>query len=143
MKPLTDAVNVLVGMSDQHNPKVWVQEFADTLVGLDHANTVEERRRCTVAYLGLVPFLDDNVGAIIGALETSGQADRSLVVYTSDHGDLVGSRGLWGKSLLYEESAGIPMVVSGPGVPAGRSRATIGTPAHTPAPDVDGEGVRA
>jgi choline-sulfatase len=42
------------------------------------------------------------------------------VIYTSDHGDNVGARGLWGKSTLYEESAGVPLMVAGPDVPAGR-----------------------
>jgi choline-sulfatase len=42
------------------------------------------------------------------------------VIYTSDHGDNVGARGLWGKSTLYEESAGVPLIVAGPDVPSGR-----------------------
>ena len=42
------------------------------------------------------------------------------MLYTSDHGDNVGARGLWGKSTLYEESAGVPLIVAGPDVPAGR-----------------------
>ena len=46
------------------------------------------------------------------------------MIYTSDHGDNVGARGLWGKSTLYEESAGVPLIVAGPDVPAGRVVAT-------------------
>jgi choline-sulfatase len=42
------------------------------------------------------------------------------VIYTSDHGDNVGARGLWGKSTLYEESAGVPLIMAGADVPAGR-----------------------
>ncbi len=42
------------------------------------------------------------------------------MIYTSDHGDNVGARGLWGKSTLYEESAGVPLVMAGPDIPAGR-----------------------
>jgi choline-sulfatase len=41
------------------------------------------------------------------------------VIYTSDHGDNLGSRGLWGKATMYEESAGVPLLLSGEGVPAG------------------------
>lgn len=102
-----------------HPRHPWVQAFADTLVGLDDANSEEERRRCTAASFGLVSFLDANVGSIISALHDSGQASSTTVVYASDHGDLVDSRGLRGKSLLYEESAGIPLLVSGPGSPPG------------------------
>jgi choline-sulfatase len=46
------------------------------------------------------------------------------VIYTSDHGDNLGCRGLWGKSVLYEESAAVPLIVAGPGVPAGAAIAT-------------------
>jgi len=77
-------------------------------------------RRAIAAYFGLVSFLDDNVGKILRALDATGLADQTRVVYSSDHGDNLGARGLWGKSTMYEESAGIPMIVAGPDVPAGR-----------------------
>ena len=50
--------------------------------------------------------------------DASGLAADTRVVYTSDHGDNLGARGLWGKSTLYEESAGVPLIVAGDGVPA-------------------------
>jgi len=77
-------------------------------------------RRAIAAYFGLVSFLDDNVGKVLRALEETGLAERTRVVYSSDHGDNLGARGLWGKSTMYEESAGIPMIMAGPDVPAGR-----------------------
>ena len=48
------------------------------------------------------------------------------MLYTSDHGDNAGARGLWGKSTLYEESAGVPLIIAGAGIPAGR---VVSTPA--------------
>ena len=77
-------------------------------------------RRAIAAYFGLTSFLDDNVGKILRALEESGLAENTRVVYSSDHGDNLGTRGLWGKSTMYEESAGIPMIMAGPDVPAGK-----------------------
>ena len=77
-------------------------------------------RRAIAAYFGLTTFLDDNVGKILRALEETGLADATRVVYSSDHGDNLGTRGLWGKSTMYEESAGIPMIMAGPDVPAGK-----------------------
>jgi choline-sulfatase len=77
-------------------------------------------RRAIAAYFGLVSFLDDNVGRILRALDATGLAERTRVVYSSDHGDNLGARGLWGKSTMYEESAGIPLILAGPDVPAGR-----------------------
>ncbi len=76
-------------------------------------------RRAVAAYMGLVTFLDNNVGTILKALEATGLADNTRVVYTTDHGDNLGTRGLWGKSTMYEESAGIPMIAAGPDIPKG------------------------
>jgi choline-sulfatase len=76
-------------------------------------------RRAVAAYMGLVTFLDDNIGKILRALEETGLADRTRIVYTSDHGDNLGTRGMWGKSTMYEESAGIPLLFAGADVPAG------------------------
>ncbi|MCU1643362.1 MAG: sulfatase [Nocardia sp.] len=102
-----------------HQRHPWVETFAGVLPGLDDTNTEEERRRAAAAYYGLVSYLDHNLGRILEALQTSGAAENTVVVYTSDHGDMVGSRGLWGKSLMYSESAGVPLIMAGPGVAAG------------------------
>jgi choline-sulfatase len=64
--------------------------------------------------------MDEQVGKILRCLEESGLADGTRVLYTSDHGDSVGARGLWGKSVMYEEAVGVPMILAGEGVPAGR-----------------------
>ena len=77
------------------------------------------------AYYGLCSFLDLQIGRILTALDRSGFADDTLVIYTSDHGESLGNRGLWGKSVMYEESSGVPLLVSGPGIDAGRRCATL------------------
>lgn len=77
-------------------------------------------RRAITAYFGLVSFLDDNVGKILAALESTGLYASTRVMYSTDHGDNLGTRGMWGKSTMYEESAGIPMILAGPDVPAGK-----------------------
>jgi choline-sulfatase len=76
-------------------------------------------RRAIAAYFGLTSFMDHNVGRILQTLESLGLLDNTRIVYTSDHGDNLGTRGMWGKSTMYEESAGIPMIMAGPGVPSG------------------------
>jgi choline-sulfatase len=78
-------------------------------------------QRAITAYFGLVSFLDDNVGKILAELEAAGLADNTRVIYSSDHGDNLGTRGLWGKSTMYEESAGIPLIIAGPDVPKGHT----------------------
>ena len=89
-----------------------------------------ERRSATVAYWALVSYLDSNIGQILDALEASGQANNTSIIYSSDHGDNVGSRRLWGKSNMYEESAAIPMIAVG-------QRYTAGKTCHTPVSLVD------
>jgi N-acetylglucosamine-6-sulfatase len=69
--------------------------------------------------------VDDSVGVLIDALERIGQLDRTLVVFTSDHGYFHGEHRLNAfKYYAYEESVRIPMIVRGPGFPAGRQVAT-------------------
>lgn len=82
----------------------------------DHAKV----KRAIAGYLGLVSFMDDNVGKVLRALEHAGLATDTRVVYTSDHGDNLGTRGLWGKSTMYEESAGVPLILAGPDIPVGQ-----------------------
>ena len=76
-------------------------------------------RRAIASYYALVSFLDHNIGIVLAAVEAAGLTASTRIIYTSDHGDNLGSRGLWGKSVMYEESAAIPMIVAGAGVSPG------------------------
>ena len=87
-----------------------------------HFKTKEDVKRAIAGYYGLVSATDQHVGNIIEALRTSGLDGDTRVMYTSDHGDNLGARGLWGKSTFYEESAGVPLIVAGEGIPAGITR---------------------
>lgn len=103
---------------DGHKRHPWIEAF-DAYTRVEAGWSDELRRRATALYMGLCTFMDEQVGRILDALDANGQAAQTLVMYTSDHGDNVGARGLWGKSNLYQESTGIPMVLCGPDVPAG------------------------
>jgi len=86
-------------------------------------------RRALAAYYGMVSSLDENIGRILAAVDGANLAASTRIVYTSDHGDNLGARGLWGKATFYEESAGVPLIVAGPDIPAG---GVIATPSdHT------------
>jgi choline-sulfatase len=85
----------------------------------DHFPDEAAVRRAIASYYALVSFLDDNIGKILKALDEAGLTETTRVIYTSDHGDNVGCRGMWGKSVMFEESAAIPMLIAGPGVGAG------------------------
>ena len=71
-------------------------------------------------YYGLITQLDSQVGRILDAIETSGQSEDTIIIYTADHGLAMGSHGLLGKQNLYEHSMGSPLIISGPGVPKNR-----------------------
>ena len=72
--------------------------------------------RRKAAYHAMIELIDENVGRVIKALEDSGQRDRTLIVFMSDHGDMLGDHGLWGKGCrFYEGLVRVPLVVSWPG----------------------------
>jgi choline-sulfatase len=77
-------------------------------------------KKALAGYYGLCSFLDQNIGLVLKALADAGLADDTRVLYTSDHGDNLGTRGMWGKSTMYEETAGVPLIMAGPEIPVGR-----------------------
>ncbi|MFT5128250.1 MAG: arylsulfatase A-like enzyme [Rhodothermales bacterium] len=72
-------------------------------------------------YYGLITHLDEQVGRILGALKNSPHAEDTYVIYTADHGLGMGSHGLLGKQNIYEQSMRCPLILRGPGLPAGKS----------------------
>ncbi|MCP4315026.1 MAG: sulfatase-like hydrolase/transferase [Hyphomicrobiales bacterium] len=117
--PLDSLPDAKLHPDEGHPRHPWVEkqnELNDTEAKFEDE---EERLRAIASYYGLCSWLDHNVGAIMKSLQASGMMDNTIVVYTSDHGDNVGARGLWGKSNLYMESVAVPMIMAGPGVPAG------------------------
>lgn len=91
----------------------------------DNYFTPETRQVARASYYGLCSFLDHQVGQVLAALEASGQADNTLIIYTSDHGDHNGDRGLWTKMTLYDESTAVPMIISGRGIAQGKAVSTL------------------
>ena len=79
-------------------------------------------KRARAGYLGLVSSLDENIGHLLDTLRDCGLDGDTRVLYTSDHGDNLGARGLWGKQILYQEAAAVPLILAGPGVPPGAVR---------------------
>ena len=62
-----------------------------------------------------VTSLDERLGRLLDALDETGLRERTAVVYTSDHGELLGEHGMWYKSSFYEQSVRIPLIISWPG----------------------------
>lgn len=66
-------------------------------------------------YYGLITEIDDWVGVILDTLETLGIADNTMIVFMSDHGEMLGAHGMREKNVFYEESAHVPLFISNPG----------------------------
>ena len=77
-------------------------------------------RRLHAAYYGICTFLDDQIGQVLAALDALSLRDKTRIIYTSDHGEHLGARGIFGKFTMYEEASAIPFIMSGPDVPAGK-----------------------
>ena len=79
-------------------------------------------REMTANYYGMISLIDHNVGRIMSQLKEKGLLDETIVIYTSDHGDHLGERGLYLKGpMLYESLINVGMIVRGPGIKAGAS----------------------
>ena len=114
--PLADVPPPEIGLVDEPHAAVReMQAFFDYGRWFDDDLTQRGRQ----SYFALVSWLDHNVGQVLGALEATGQLDDTLVIYTSDHGEMAGNRGLWCKSFMYRDSVDVPMIMAGPGVRAG------------------------
>jgi choline-sulfatase len=76
-----------------------------------------ELRRATAAYYGMVETIDEHYGTILRALTHAGQnLDDWIIVYTADHGEMLGQHGIWEKQKFFEASARVPLIIRYPGM---------------------------
>jgi len=65
------------------------------------------------AFYALCTHIDQQIGSILGTIREEGILDNTIVMFTSDHGDMLGNHGLWAKQTYYEDSTNVPMIVVG------------------------------
>jgi len=83
--------------------------------------TAREIRRAVAAYYGMVETLDDLFSMVMSALEDAGQnLDDWVIVYTSDHGEMLGEHGIWEKQKFFDGSARVPLIIRYPKLASGR-----------------------
>jgi choline-sulfatase len=87
----------------------------------------EDVRRARRGYFANISYLDERIGEILAVLAAIGQADRTIVLFTSDHGDMLGERGLWFKMSFFEDSARVPLMIAAPELGPGRITTPVST----------------
>ena len=85
----------------------------------------EQIKRARRGYFANISYLDDKIGSILRVLEDTRQ--EAVILFVSDHGDMLGERGLWFKMSMFEGSSRVPLMISGPGIAPGR----VDTPVST------------
>jgi choline-sulfatase len=97
----------------------WLNEVHETdQVDLGNPDSLTQLRR---AYYGLVTYIDRKVGELLAALDQTGQRENTVVIFTSDHGDMLAERGMVQKRCFYEWSVRVPLIIQFPhGAYAGR-----------------------
>ena len=96
------------------------QTLGELFFNFDHQNITEYSDPDKIKYMiseyyGIITEIDDWVGEILDKLDTLGIADQTLVIFTSDHGEMLGAHGMREKNIFYEESAHIPLLIRFPG----------------------------
>ena len=91
----------------------WVR---DRVVDMGAEEVAQTRRQ----YCGSIELIDDQVGLILAALERRGMRENTYIIFSSDHGEMLGDHGLYTKSVAYEPALRVPLIVAGPGLEGGR-----------------------
>ena len=84
-----------------------------------HKITEEHIRKTRQAYYGMISYVDEKIGKIIKLLEDTNKSENTAIFFVSDHGEMLGERGMWFKQCFWEWSSHVPMIASIPGAPKG------------------------
>ena len=106
--PLTPAIPL--DQMDPHSRSLYYHYSLDRFEVTD-----EVYRRARHGYYGMISYIDAKLGELRKTLEAAGIADDTIIVFTSDHGDMVGERGLWFKKNLFDPAIRVPLIIHRPG----------------------------
>jgi choline-sulfatase len=85
----------------------------------------EDVRRARRGYFASLSYLDEQIATCLDILRDGDMADNTAILFLSDHGDMLGERGLWYKMSFFEGSARVPLMIAAPGMPPGRIDAPV------------------
>jgi choline-sulfatase len=106
------------------------RRLMDACDGRGMAITPDHIRRARRAYFANISYIDDKIGAILDVLAATRQ--EAAILFLSDHGEMLGERGLWFKMNFFEGSARVPLMISAPGLAPGRIETPVSTIDVTP-----------
>ena len=105
---------------DPHSKRLMLAcDYAKFAITPDHV------RRSRQAYFANISYLDEKVGELVDTLTRTRMIDDTVILFCSDHGDMLGERGMWFKMSFLEGSARVPLMVAGPGVKTGTHRTPV------------------
>ncbi|MBN9233170.1 MULTISPECIES: choline-sulfatase [Phyllobacteriaceae] len=105
---------------DPHSQRLYrASDYASFEITRDN---VQKSRR---GYFANISYVDDKIGELLDLLERTRMADDTVIVFCSDHGEMLGERGLWFKMSFFEGSARVPLMIAGKGVQAGLIRTPV------------------
>ncbi|MCF7854462.1 MAG: sulfatase-like hydrolase/transferase [Candidatus Pacebacteria bacterium] len=132
--PTDQPWHLVVNFTGPHNPMDVTQRMHDAWKDVQFPMPVEneqedysvdDHQRNRRYYAAMIENIDRQVGRFLDAVEERGELERTLVVYASDHGEMLGDHNLWGKSTWYTPASGIPLIVAGPGMKKGVSNSAL------------------
>ncbi len=103
---------------EQRDP--WSQRYYKLIRQDEHRVTDEMILSARHAYYGMVSYVDRKVGLLLDALEKTNALDNTVIVFTADHGEMLGERGMWFKFNPYEQSVKVPLIIQAPGANVGQ-----------------------
>jgi arylsulfatase len=120
---LDQPLHLYVGFVAPHGP-YWVPEQYDVHqpasmpppLDVDGPGEIASYQRARAAYQGMITMIDDYVGKLVAALAVKGMLDNTFILFSSDHGNMMGDHGLVGKRWFFEASARVPLVMAGAGL---------------------------
>ncbi|MGW9339982.1 sulfatase-like hydrolase/transferase, partial [Streptomyces albidoflavus] len=120
-KGKVDKPEIRVPYQNEHDYIAWWRKHCN-IEDISDADIARAR----TAYFAMVTQMDDMIGRILDTLVETGLDENVMVIYSSDHGEQLGDRGLWFKQTLYDQSAKVPLLMSLPGIfPKGERRSQV------------------
>jgi len=119
------ALDPEIGFIDREGQDPHSQRLYDASDYASFSITRKQIRRSRRGYFANISYIDDRVGDLLSVLERTRMRDDTMILFCSDHGDMLGERGLWFKMCFFEGSARVPLMIAGPGIAPARHDAPV------------------